>query len=57
MTKIQMTETLLRDIRFRDCSVVCLFLTLEHYSFEFVSDFDIRISNLNDLHHRSRHRQ
>ncbi len=42
MTKIQMTETVLFDIRFGDCDLVCLFLTLEHYGFEFVSDFDIR---------------
>ena len=47
MTKIQMTETVLCDIRFRDCNLVCLFLSLEHSSFEFVSDFDIRISDLN----------
>jgi len=46
MTKIQMTETALRDIRFRDCNHVGLFRSLEHYGFEFVSDFDIRISNL-----------
>jgi hypothetical protein len=57
MTKIQMTETVLCDIRFRNCYLVCLFLTLEHYSFEFVSDFDIRISNLNNLYHRSRYSQ
>jgi hypothetical protein len=42
MTKIQMTETVLCDIRFGDCDLACLFLTLEHYGFEFVSDFDIR---------------
>ncbi len=46
MTKIQMNETVLCDIRFRNCNLVCLFLSLEHSSFEFVSDFDIRISNL-----------
>ena len=42
MTKIQMIETVLRDIRFRECRLMCFFLTLEHYRFEFVSDFDIR---------------
>jgi len=42
MTKIQMTETVVCDIRFGDCDLACLFLTLEHYGFEFVSDFDIR---------------
>jgi hypothetical protein len=47
MTKIQMTETVLCDIRFRGCNLVYLFLSLEHSSFEFISDFDIRISNLN----------
>jgi hypothetical protein len=26
--------------------LVCLFLSFEHYGFEFVSDFDIRISDL-----------
>ncbi len=46
MTKIQMIETVLFDIWFRECNLVCLFLSLGHYSFEFVSDFDIRISNL-----------
>jgi hypothetical protein len=30
MTKIQRTKTVLRDIRFRECNLVCLFLTLEH---------------------------
>jgi len=54
MTKIQMTETVLCDIRFRDCKLVCLFRSLEHYSFEFVSVFDIRISNLPTWCHRSR---
>ena len=57
MTKIQMTETVLCDIRFRDCNLVCLFLSLEHSSFEFVSDFVIRISNLNTWCHRSRQSQ
>jgi hypothetical protein len=42
-----MTETLLCEIRSRGCNSVCLFLSLEHYSFEFVSDLDIRISDLN----------
>ncbi len=42
MTKIQMIETVLFDIWFRKCNLVCLFLSLGHYSFEFVSDFDIR---------------
>jgi hypothetical protein len=37
-----MTETALCDIRFRDRYLVCLFLSFEHYCFEFVSDFDIR---------------
>jgi hypothetical protein len=54
MTKIQMIETVLFDIWFRECNLVCLFLSLGHYSFEFVSDFDIRISNLNAWSHRSR---
>jgi hypothetical protein len=36
MTKIQMTETVLCDIRFGDCDLACLFLTLEHYGFEFL---------------------
>jgi hypothetical protein len=48
-----MTETALCDIRFRDRYLVCLFLSFEHYCLEFVSDFDIRISNLNNLYHRS----
>jgi hypothetical protein len=30
MTKIQMTETVLCVIRFRDYNLVCLFMTLEH---------------------------
>jgi hypothetical protein len=53
MTKIQMTETLLCHVRSRICNLVCLFLTLGHYGFEFVSDFDIQISNLNTLCHCS----
>ena len=57
MTEIQMTEMVLCDIRFRNCNLVCLFLSLEHSSFEFVSDFDIRISNLNTWCHRSRQSQ
>ena len=44
---LQMTETVLYYIWFRNCGLVCLFLSLEHSSFEFVSDFDIRISYLN----------
>jgi len=35
--EIQMTETVLCGIRFRDCNFVCLFPSLEHSSFEFVS--------------------
>lgn len=54
MTKIKMTKTVLCDIRFRNGNLVCLFLSLEHSSFEFVSDFDIRISNLVTWCHRSR---
>jgi hypothetical protein len=49
MTKIQMTETVLCDIEGRETNLVYLFLSLEHYNFEFVLDFDIRISNLNTL--------
>jgi len=30
MTKILMTETALLNIRFRDCNLVCLFLSLKH---------------------------
>ena len=52
-----MIETALRDNRFRDCYLICLFLSLEHFSFEFVSDFDIRISYLNIEDHRSRQSQ
>ena len=42
MTKIEMTETVLCDIRFRECNLFCLFLTLVHWGFEFVSDFEFR---------------
>ena len=40
MTKIQMTETLIQQHRHRS------FMSLEHSNFEFVSNFDIRISDL-----------
>jgi hypothetical protein len=52
-----MIETVLHDTRFRDYNLICLFLSLEHFSFEFVSDFDIRISYLNIGDHRSRRSQ
>jgi len=42
MTKILMSETVLGDIRFRERNFMSLFLSLEYYNFEFVSDFDIR---------------
>ena len=42
MTKTKMTETVLNCILVQDCDSGCLFLSLEHYCFEFVSDFDIR---------------
>ena len=54
MTKIQMTETLLYDIWFRSCNLMGLRVSLEQYGFEFVSDFDIRISNLSTPHHHYR---
>ena len=41
ITKIQMTETALYRTPFRACEAGDLFLSLEHSSFEFVSDFDL----------------
>ena len=46
ITKIQMTKTPLCAVVFRAYKVDVLFRSLEHSSFGFVSDFDIRISDL-----------
>jgi len=45
MIKMQMTETRSRDAHLRAIEIYGLFRTLNHSSFEFVSDFEIRISD------------
>ena len=44
-----MTKTRSEDARFGACEIHVLFRSFGHSSFEFVSDFEIRISDFNHL--------